>query len=257
MEEENTEKTQGWSLQTHPGHSDPHLPGNVGPDLCSNSSTNIHTLMHIHAHTHTCTHPPTYTHAHTHTPTHPCTHMHPCTHTYTCARTYTDTRAHTHTHIHLHTHTPAHIHTHSYTLTCTHIYTNTHTHHTHTHLYTHPPKYTHTHLPTCTHTHTLHFPVLQTAPLTSHFHNQDRQLALETQQHRLGELPLPHPSPLTPSLFPPHLVPVHPSIHLLRPPCASGSTNTGNTPAPAPLGLTVQRDDRRSQTVVRTHGYQR
>ena len=221
--------------------------------LHKHTHTHAHTCTHTHVHTpthiYTCTYTHTHTSLHTHAPVY--THIHMCTHIYRHTCTYT------HSHTPAHTHTPAHIHTHSYTHTCTHIYTNTHTHHTHTHLYTHPPKYTHTHLPTCTHTPTLHFPVLQTAPLTSHFHNQDRQLALETQQHRLGELPLPHPSPLTPSLFPPHLVPVHPSIHLLRPPCASGSTNTGNTPAPAPLGLTVQRDDRRSQTVVRTHGYQR
>ena len=201
MEEENTEKTQGWSLQTHPGHSDPHPPGNVGPDLCSNSSTNTHTLMHIHAQTHTCTHPPTYTHAHTHP------YPHTPAHTYTCAFTYRHTCTYTHSH------TPAH-------------------------------------------THTLHFPVLQTAPLTSHFHTQDRQLPLRLSNTDWESYPSLTPSP-PPSFFPPHLVPVHPSIHLLRPPCVSGSTNTGNTPAPAPLGLTVQRDDRRSQTVVRIHGYQR
>ena len=99
MEEENTEKTQGWSLQAHPGHSDPHPPGNVGPDLYSNSSTNTHTLMHIHTHTYT------------HIPAHIHTHPHTYTHIYTCTHTHTPhTHPHTHTHIYTPTHTHLHIH---------------------------------------------------------------------------------------------------------------------------------------------------
>ena len=58
--------------------TDPHPPGNVGPELCCKSSTHMHIHMCTHAHTSTRPH----IHMHTHTP------------------------AHTHTHKHLHTHTP-------------------------------------------------------------------------------------------------------------------------------------------------------
>ena len=189
--------------------TDPHPPGNVGPELCSNSSTHMHihartyTCAHMCTHVHTSTHP--HIHMHMHTPTHPCTHMHPCAYTHT--HVHTDT----HPHIHMHIYTPAHTHLPTYT-------------HTHKHLHTHTPF---------TSLSCRLFPLPHTfTPRTGSCPSDSA-----TQTGRPPP-PSPPPSPLTPhplppSFFPPHLVP---PIRLLTPACASGFTNTGNTPHLPPWG---------------------
>ena len=91
---------------------------------------------------------------------------------------------------------------HTCTYTC--VHTRTHPHaHTYTCTRTHLP--THTHTSTCIHTHpSLPCPADCSPNLT--LSHPGQAVALQTQQHRLGDLllphPLPHPSPLTPpSLF--------------------------------------------------------
>ena len=174
-----------------------------------------------------------------------CTHPH--THIYTCTCTPRHIPAHTCTRAHTHIHMCIQTHTHTYTCIYTHLHTHTHTP---AHIHTQAPAYTHT----------FHFPVLQTVPLTSHFHTQDRQLPFrlsntdwETSSSLTPSL-TPHPSP-PPSLF---LSTTSSPAHPFTDACMClWFHKYGKHPAPAPLGLTVQRDDRRSQTVVRTHGYGR
>ena len=170
--------------------TDPHPPGNVGPDLCSNSSTH----MHIHARIH----------MYAHTPAHMCTHVH--THLHTHATAYTHIHvAHVHTHLPTYTHIHTHVHTHMctpvYIDTCTHIYS-----HTHRHICTHPCAHTPTHIPhTCIHTHPLHFHTLQFMTLT---HTPSPRTgscpSLQTQPRSL--LPTQSPAFLLPGMtrsFPP------------------------------------------------------